>query len=175
MIIQILILLAVIIVAVIAFASTKPNTFRVERTTNIKASPDKISPFITNLHNWAMWSPYEKLDLEMKKTYSGADMGKGAIYEYDGNSKVGAGRMEILDVQPNKIIIQLDFIRPMKTRNTAEFLLDASSDSMNVTWAMNGPMNLMSKVMCMFVSMDSLVGKDFETGLQNLKSLAEKQ
>jgi len=117
----------------------------------------------------------EKVDAAMKSTHSGAASGKGAVYEWDGNSKVGKGRMEITDASaPSKVTIKLDFLKPMEGHDTAEFTLAPEGDSTNVTWAMRGPAPFISKVMQVFISMDSMLGKEFDTGLANMKSAAEK-
>ncbi len=172
---KILIVLVVLLAALLGFAATKPDTFRVERSTTIKAPPEKIFPLINDFHNWGAWSPWEKMDPAMKRTHSGAASGKGAVYEWQGNSKVGAGRMEILESSPpSRIRIKLDFIEPFEGHNTAEYTLDGKGGSTTVTWAMYGPANFMSKLMQVFVSMDSMVGKDFEAGLANMKAVAEK-
>ena len=169
------IVVIVLVAAVLGFAMTKPDSFRVQRTVKINAPPDKIFPLINDFHGWGAWSPWEKADPAMKRTYSGAANGKGAVYEWDGNSKVGTGRMEITDDSlPSKVTIKLDFLKPMEGHNTAEFALDPQGDSTSVTWAMYGPAPFLSKVMQVFVSMDSLIGKDFETGLSNMKNAAEK-
>ncbi|MGH8858758.1 MAG: SRPBCC family protein [Polaromonas sp.] len=163
------------IVTVLVLASGKPETFRVQRQASIKAPPEKIFPLINDFHQWGAWSPYEKLDPAMKRTYSGAELGKGAVYAWDGAGKAGAGRMEILEASPaSKVAIQLDFIRPFEARNTAEFSLQAQGDSTSVTWAMYGPSPYISKLMGVFFNMDSMIGKDFEAGLTSLKAAAEK-
>jgi uncharacterized protein YndB with AHSA1/START domain len=170
---------AIAIVAVIAlvliFAATKPDTFRVERSTTIKASPDKAFALINDFHRWGEWSPWEKMDLAMTKTHSGTAAGKGAVYEWEGNNKVGKGRMEILESSPaSRIVIKLDFFRPMEAHNTAEFTLTPQGDSTQLVWAMHGPNPYLGKVIHVFFSMDSMVGKDFEQGLATIKALAEK-
>ena len=164
-----------LIAALLIFATTQPDTFRVQRTTSIKAPPEKIAPLITDLHSWGSWSPWEKMDPAMKRTYSGAASGKGAVYAWEGNSKVGEGRMEIGDTSPpSKVTIKLDFVKPFEGHNVAEFTLELKGDSTNVTWTMYGPTAYIAKVIGIFVSMDSMIGKDFETGLANLKAVAEK-
>jgi uncharacterized protein YndB with AHSA1/START domain len=171
----ILIALAVLIAAVLGLAVTKPDTFRVQRAVTIKAPPEKIFAVINDFHNWTSWSPWEKLDPAMKRTHSGAASGKGAIYEWQGNSKVGEGRMEILDTTaPSKIAIKLDFIKPFEGHNTAEYTLVPQGEMTNVTWAMYGPTPFISKLMQVFISFDKMIGKDFEEGLANLKAVAEK-
>lgn len=169
------IIVVVALVALLAFAATRPDTFRVERQTSIKATPDKIFAYIHDFHKWSKWSPYEKLDPAMKRTFSGTASGKGAVYAWDGSGKAGAGRMEILDApQPAKVVIQLDFIKPFEGHNTAEFTLQPQGDMTQVTWAMHGPAPFISKLMGIFFNMDKLIGTDFETGLTNLKGVAEK-
>lgn len=175
MIKSIIMVLVVIVAAILAYAATKPDNFRVQRAASIKAPPDKIFALINDFHKWGGWSPWEKLDPEMKRTHSGAAEGKGAVYAWEGSGKVGAGRMEIMESSPpSRIAIKLDFIKPVEGHNTAEYTLEAKGDSTDVTWAMYGPVPFISKVMQVFVSMDSMIGKDFETGLANMKSMAEK-
>jgi uncharacterized protein YndB with AHSA1/START domain len=169
------IVVVVLLVGLLALAATKPDTFRVERTASIKAPPEKIFPLINDLHSWGAWSPWEKVDPAMKRSHSGAANGKGAVYAWDGNSKVGAGRMEITEASPpSKIVIKLDFIKPLEGHNFAEFTLEPKGDATNVTWAMHGPSTYIAKVMSIFFSMDSMVGTQFETGLAKLKAITEK-
>ncbi len=170
-----LIVIVVLIAAVLGLAATKPDRFRVERSATIKAPPEKVFALINDFHHWGQWSPWEKLDPAMKRTHSGAPSGKGAVYEWQGNSKVGAGRMEITEpTPPTKVLIKLDFIKPIEGHNMAEFTLRPQGDSTQLTWAMHGPTPFVSKLVQVFTSMDSLIGKDFETGLANLKAAAEK-
>ena len=175
MIKTIIIVLVAVVAAILIFAATKPDSFRVERSTSIKASPEKIFALINDFHQWGAWSPWEKLDPAMQRTFSGAPEGKGAAYAWDGSGKVGAGRMEIRESVPaSKIVIKLDFIKPFEGHNTAEYTLAPKGDSTDVTWAMYGPTPFISKLVQVFFSMDSMIGKDFEAGLANLKALAEK-
>lgn len=165
----------VVVVAILIYATTKPDTFRVERTTSIKAPPEKIYALINDFHSWTTWSPYEKKDPDMKRSHSGAASGQGAIYEWDGNKNVGKGRMEVTEATPSsRIVIKLDFFSPFEAHNTAEFTLQPQGDATQVTWAMYGPANYMSKLMGVFFNMDKMVGDDFAIGLANLKAAAEK-
>ncbi len=168
--------LVVAVGAVLAYAATRPDRFRVQRSIAIKAPPQRIFALIQDLHGWSAWSPYEKKDPAMKRTFSGAMAGKGAIYEWDGNKNVGQGRMEIVDAAPpSKVVIKLDFIKPFEGHNTAEFtLLPQADNTTSVTWAMYGASPYMMKVMGLFMNMDKMIGDDFATGLQSLKALAEK-
>jgi uncharacterized protein YndB with AHSA1/START domain len=175
MLLTLVISIVVVIGALLAFAATKPDTFRVERSTTIKAPPEKIFPLIDDFHRWTTWSPWEKMDPAMTRTHSGAPSGKGAVYEWEGNSKVGRGRMEIVDSVPSsRVAIKLDFLKPMEAHNIAEFTLTPSGDSTRVTWVMHGPAPFVSKLMQVFMSMDRMVGKDFEAGLANMKAAAER-
>ena len=169
------IVLLVVVGAVLIYAMTKADMFRVQRTASIKAPPDRISALIQDLHGWAAWSPYEKKDPAMKRSFSGTPSGKGAIYEWDGNKNVGQGRMEILEASPSKVVIKLDFIKPFEGHNTAEFtMLPQTDNTTTVTWAMYGPSPFMMKVMGIFMNMDKMIGDDFAVGLQSLKAVAEK-
>jgi len=165
---------ALIVVIVLAVAATRPDSFRVQRTLSIKAPPEKIAGQIENFHAWSAWSPYEKLDPAMQRSYGGADSGKGAVYGWQGNAKAGEGRMEILEASPQKITIQLDFIKPFAAHNTAEFTLQPQGDTTTVTWAMYGPAPYVHKLMGLFINLDQMIGKDFDAGLQNLKAIAER-
>lgn len=174
-ILTVLAVIALIVVIVLIIASTKPDSFRVERNITINAKPEKIYAFVNDFHNWKAWSPFEKLDTAMTKTFSGAEKGIGAKYEWKGNSNAGAGKMEITDTTSTKISITIDFIEPIESKNYIEFTFEPDENGTNVTWAMNGPSEFISKVMQVFFSMDKMIGKDFEEGLGNLKNLAEKQ
>jgi hypothetical protein len=173
------VVLALAIAVVLILAARKPDIFRVQRATTVKAPPEKIFPLINDFHQWGTWSPYETKDPAMKRSYSGADSGKGAVYGWEGNKNVGSGRMEILDAQaPSKIVIKLDFFTPFEGHNTAEFTMLPQGDGTNVTtkvtWLMHGPSRFIGKIMHVFINMDRMVGKDFEIGLANLKRLSEK-
>ena len=167
-------LLVVGVAAPLVIAATKPDSFRVERTASIKAPPEKIFAQINDLRAHGAWSPWERKDPGMKRTYSGPQAGKGATYEWDGNKEIGQGRMEIAEVvAPSRVTMKLDFIRPFEAHNIAEFVLQPAGDSTTVTWAIHGPSPYLSKVMTMFFDVDKMIGKEFETGLANLKTLAE--
>jgi len=170
-------IVAVVAVAgVLAFAATRPDDFTVQRSIAIKAEPAKIYPLINDFRQWPAWSPWEKLDPTMKRTLSGQASGAGAVYAWDGSSKVGAGRMEVKEaVAPSKVVIQLDFLRPFEAHNVTDFTLVPRPDaSTEVTWLMRGPAPFVSKLMGVFVDMDKMIGKDFEAGLANLKAAVEK-
>jgi hypothetical protein len=164
-----------ILVIILGLAAMKPDTFTVKRVVSIKAPPEKIAALITDFHQWSSWSPWEHLDPAMKRTFTGAASGKGAVYEWEGNKDVGKGRMEILDAaSPIKTVIKLDFLQPFESHNTTEFTMLPQGETTTVSWDMSGPMPFISKIMSVFMSMDAMIGKDFEKGLSNLKTVAEK-
>ncbi len=167
--------LAVVVAGILIYAATRPDTFRVQRSVSIKAPPAKIFALINDLRGWSAWSPYETKDPAMKRAFGGTPSGKGAVYEWDGNNQVGKGRMEITDsTPPSKVVIKLDFIKPFEGHNTAEFTMEPKADSTVVTWAMYGPAAFMTKVIGIFMNMDTMIGDDFAVGLANLKAVAEK-
>lgn len=164
--------IAVPVVAVLGIAATKPKKFHFERSTTVKATPEKLFNLVNDFHHWTLWSPFEKLDPDMKKTYSGSAHGKGAIYEWEGK-KSGAGRMEILESSHSKISIKLDFTKPMTAHNICDFTFEKTGDETKVTWAMHGPASYMVNVMHTVFSMDKMLGKDFSSGLEAMKAEAE--
>ena len=167
--------LAAAVVLLLLFATTRPDTFRVERSIAVKAEPAKVYALLNDFHAFGSWSPWEKLDPKMKTHHSGAASGPGAVYTWEGNDDVGAGRMEILKAEPDtRVIVKLDFLKPFEGHNTSEYTLASAAGTTTVTWAMYGPSPFISKLMGVFVSMDSMIGKDFERGLSNLKVQAEK-
>lgn len=169
------IILLVIIASILIYAATKPDTFRVERSISIKASPEKIFPFINDFHHWKSWSPWEKIDPAVINTHSGAESGVGAAYAWSGNNEVGQGRMEIVESVPSsKIVMKIDFIKPFEGHNTVEFTLVPQGDTTIVTQAMYGASPYISKLMSLFFSLDKMVGTKYEEGLATLKTLAEK-
>lgn len=167
-------LIAVAVIIVLALAARKPDTFVVQRSLDIRAPQDKIAAFITDMRAWKDWSPYEGRDPDMRRTYSGAPSGKGAIYAWDGDKNVGSGRMEIIDASSSLVTIQLDFFKPFEAHNVAEFALASQGDTKRVTWTMRGPLPFFGKIMHVFINMDRMVGDDFAIGLAKLKTLAER-
>jgi hypothetical protein len=167
--------IAVAIVAVLILALCKPKTFRVTRTAAIAASPDKIFAYVNDFHAWAKWSPFDKLDPNMQKMYSGTESGVGAIYDWSGNGKAGQGQMQIVAAtEAKQIVIKLDILKPFEGHNTCEFDFLPSNDGVTeVTWSMFGPAPLITRVMQVFVSMDTMIGKDFADGLARMKAVAE--
>jgi hypothetical protein len=158
-------------------STDKQTGFRVERSIAIQAPPSAIVPLIDNFHRWVDWSPFEGLDPDLKRTYEGAPSGKGAIYAWSGNNKAGAGRMEITEATPTAVIIKLDFSKPFKAHNIAEFTLEPQGETTTVTWAMHGPNpfsnKLIKALMGMVFDMDKVVGAQFAQGLAKMKAAAE--
>jgi uncharacterized protein YndB with AHSA1/START domain len=174
-IVIIAVILAIAIAVVLILAATKPDTFSVRREATLKAPAEKIFPLINDFHQWVTWSPWEHKDPALKRTYSGADSGKGAVYGWEGNKNVGSGRMEILEsTTPSKIVIKLDFFTPFEGHNTAEFTMLPQGDATHLIWLMHGPAPFMNKLMQVFMNLDKMIGKDFEAGLATLKQVTEK-
>jgi len=169
-----LIIVVLAVVALLAVAARKPNDFRLQRSTVIQAAPEKIFPLINELSQWERWSPWEKMDPNMKKTLSGPPSGVGAVSAWEGDRRVGSGRMEIMESQaPQKIVLRLDFFKPMKAQHMAEFTLQPKDGGTEVTWAMYGQQPFIGKVFSVFCQMEKMVGPEFEKGLAAMKKAAE--
>nr|HET7858124.1 SRPBCC family protein [Caldimonas sp.] len=170
------IVVVIAVVVVLALAAMRPGSFAVQRSAEMRAPAGAIYPLIADFREWPRWSPWERLDPGMKRTLSGAESGTGAVYAWEGSSKVGAGRMEIRDVAPpSKVVIQLDFIKPFEGHNVTEFALVPKGDATDVQWTMRGPATFVMKLMGLFMNMDRMIGRDFERGLANLKSTVEQR
>src|SRR5690349_703668 len=160
--------------AVLLFAATKPGTFHVQRSISIQAPPEKIFAVLNDFRQSVSWSPYEKKDPAMKRAFSGAENGKGAVYLFEGNKEVGKGRLTITETTPSsRVVMALDMEEPFEGHNVVEYTLDAKGGSTDVTWAVHGQQPYIGKVMSLFIDCDKMIGKDFEVGLANLKALSE--
>lgn len=170
---------AVLIIAVVALVtviSTRPSEFRVSRSTTISAPPSVVFGQVNDFHEWEAWNPWGKLDPDMTTTYEGPEQGPGATYSWTGDTNVGEGRMTIEESQPNeRIRITLEFLKPMKAINTAEFTFQPEGNRTNVTWSMHGENNFMGKAVGLFMDMDKMIGDNFEKGLADLKAIAESK
>jgi Polyketide cyclase / dehydrase and lipid transport len=167
-------IVAVLIVALVVFISTRPGQFRVERSAQVGAPADIVFPLINDFHQWIRWSPFEKFDPKMTKTFEGPPAGPGASYAWNGNNKAGAGRTTILDSKPCQFIsIKLEMFRPFACTNQVTFKLAPSAAGTLVSWIMEGKSNFIFKAVSLFMNMDAMVGKDFEEGLANLNTLAQ--
>ena len=168
-------LLVVAVTALLVVAATRPDSFRVERTLSVKATPEKLFAIVSDLPGWRVWSPYEAKDPAMRRTYGGPASGVGAVYTWEGNNDVGQGRMEIVQATlSSRIVIALDFLKPFEAHNTAELLFEPKGDATDVTWAIHGPSPFVSKMMGVIFDMDKMIGGDFEVGLAKLKAMAER-
>lgn len=162
----------VLVITLIIAIATRPDDFRIERSTTMHATADLVLARINNLHDWSLWSPYEKLDREMHKVYTGPISGVGAAYAWSGK-KSGEGSMKITAAEPQRTSIALEFTKPMAASNVAEFLVTPMGDDVKVTWTMSGKTSIPAKAFGLFVNVDKMVGKDFEDGLAMLKTIAE--
>jgi len=166
---------AVLVGGVLIAAAMRPDSFRVQRSAQIKATPDKIFPLINDLHRFNSWNPFEQKDPNLKRSYSGPGSGKGAAYAFDGNSNVGKGSLEILDSAPaSKVTMALRMREPFQVDHKVDFILQAKGESTEVTWAMQGAVPYFAKIIHLFIDMDRMVGTEFEAGLAGLKAIAEK-
>ncbi len=167
--------LVVLVIGLLVYASTRPDSFRVQRSTTINAPAERIFSLIANLKSMNTWNPFVEPDPAIKIAYTGPDSGKGAAHTWSGNSKVGAGRIEITDATPSsRVALQLDMIKPMKAHNAVEFTLQPNGNGTLVTWTMSGNQPLMAKVMNVFIDCDRMVGSQFEKGLASLKKIVER-
>jgi uncharacterized protein YndB with AHSA1/START domain len=172
---KIALVLLILIAAVLIYAATLPDSFRVERSIVVNTPPERVFALVNDLHQWKQWSPFEKKDPDMSRGYGPVTSGKGATYAWSGNGDIGKGSMEIVESIPaRKILIALHFVEPFEGRNSAEFGFLPETGGTRVTWAMYGPSTYVSKLMGMFFDMDSMIGKEFEAGLADLKAAAEK-
>jgi uncharacterized protein YndB with AHSA1/START domain len=169
-----LLVIAAALAVLLAYAATKPDTFRVERSLRIQAPPERLHAMINDLRSFNTWNPYERKDPAIKGNYGPTTVGAGARYGWESH-EVGTGSLAILETVPaSKVTMALDFVKPFEAHNQAEFTLQPEQGGTRVTWAMHGPVPYLGKVMHVFINVDRMVGTDFEAGLANLKTLAEK-
>ena len=175
MLVKILIGVAVVVVVLVIVVATRPAAFRIERSIRISAPPASAFALVNDFHKWSTWSPWEKMDPDLKRTYEGPEHGQDAVYSWTGNKKVGEGRMTIQQSNENsKVVIKLEFFRPFKATNTATFTFTPDADGTKVTWAMDGSNNFMGKAFHMLINMDKMIGADFDRGLASIKENAER-
>jgi hypothetical protein len=176
MLIRVLIVVAVLVVVFAVIVALQPSQFRVARSAKIAAPPAVVFEQANDFHNWAAWSPWEKKDPNMTRSFEGPDAGTGAVYRWKGNKDVGEGGMTITDSRPGELVrIRLELLTPFAATNTAEFTFKPEGDATNVTWSMTGEKNFFSKAMGLFMDMDKMIGPDFEKGLAGMKAAAESQ
>jgi hypothetical protein len=163
-----------ILAAFAGIVALQPAEFRIVRSARISAPAPAIFAQVNDFHRWEAWSPWEKRDSAMKKSFEGPGAGAGAVYSWAGNSEVGEGRMTLTESRPAELIrIQLDFLKPFAATNTTEFTFKQDGTLTDVTWSMSGRKDFMSKAFCMFMDMDKTVGADFEKGLAQMKAVTE--
>jgi carbon monoxide dehydrogenase subunit G len=171
---KILIAFAIVILVFVVVAALQPSDFRVVRTAAISAPPEAVFAQVNDFHNWDSWSPWAKLDPAMKQSYEGSPSGKGAVYAWTGNHSVGEGRMTLTESRPAELVrIDLDFVKPFKGHNKTEFTFRPEGKQTTVTWSMEGQKNFISKAIGLFMSMDRMIGRNFEQGLIQLKTVVE--
>jgi hypothetical protein len=174
MIRKILIGVAALVAGAAPWVSLQPPTFHVERSVTIQAPAENAFALVNDFHGWTAWSPWEKRDPKMERSYAGASSGAGAVYAWRGNSEVGEGRMTISKSErPSLLSIRLEFLKPFAATNTATFTFTTVGEGTRVTWAMDGENTIPGKIAHLVMDMDKMVGADFERGLSALKSAAE--
>jgi uncharacterized protein YndB with AHSA1/START domain len=168
------IVLVAIIGLLAGILALQSDEMLIVRSATFTAPADKVFVQVDNYHNWKAWSPWAKMDPAAKNTFEGPEAGKGAAFSWDGNDKVGAGRMTTLESRPGELIrIKLEFTRPMQDTSITEFTFKPEGDKTVVTWSMSGRHTFLSKGICLFMNMDKIVGGQFEEGLANLRSIVE--
>ena len=171
---KILLALLAVIAILIGLIVAQPASYKVVRSTTINAPQAEVFALINDFHGWDKWSPWAKLDPNMKTTYSGAGSGPGAAYHWVGNNDVGEGRMTITESKPGELVrMKLDFLKPFPSTSTAEFALKPEGSGTALTWTMLGKANFMMKCMGLIMNCDKMVGGQFEQGLTNLRSIVE--
>jgi hypothetical protein len=170
----ILLAIAVLLVILVVVIVSRPEDFSITRSTTMSVPPQTIFPQVNDLHNWSAWSPWAKLDPDMKMMFAGPEAGNGAAYTWAGNSKVGEGRMTIVESRPSELVrIKLEFMKPFTATNAAEFIFQPQGTQTTVTWSMTGKRNFMTKAMSLVMSMEKMLGGQFEQGLAQMKAVAE--
>ena len=172
---KILIGLAVVVLVFAVVVALQPSDFRVTRSATIAAPPAVVFSQVNDFHKWQAWSPWAKMDPAAKNAFAGPPAGTGAVFTWDGNSKVGEGRMTLTESRPPDLIrIKLDFVRPFAGTNDVEFAFRPEGNQTVVTWTMAGKNNFVARALCLFMSMDKMVGGEFEKGLAQMKAIAER-
>ena len=169
----VILIILLLLATIIYIVSNKPDKFHIERSVTIAAPPEVIIPQLSNFSNWKNWSPWEKIDPRLQRHYSGPAEGPGAVYAWRGNNKVGEGLMEITSADDYHLVIRLEFFKPFAANNRVELQLTPNDSYTRVTWTMEGQNQLGNKFAGLLLNMDKLIGKDFETGLSNLKQVCE--
>ena len=171
-----IVIVLVVIAGLLILLAVRPNRFTVQRSIVIAAPAERIYALIADFHaqGWGSWSPWEGIDPNLQRHYTGAESGLGAVYNWEGDNKVGSGRMEIVRaVSPQRIDIKLDFYKPMKNSTLTEFTIDPDGAGQRVTWRMSGPVPYFARALHLLFNMDKMIGGQFDQGLQTLKTQVE--
>jgi hypothetical protein len=169
--IVVIVLVVVIFCVVVAM---QPSHYHIERSATMNAPASVVFNQVNDFHKWDAWSPWAKLDANMKTSYEGAPAGPGAMYSWTGNNQVGQGRMTITDSKPAEMVkIKLEFIKPFAATNATNFMFNSQGNQTAVKWTMDGDNTFMGKAFGLFMNMDKTVGGDFERGLAQMKAVAE--
>ena len=170
---KILIGVAAVLALLVIVIALQPATFHIERSVTMTAPPEAALAQVNDFHAWSAWSPWEKLDPNMTRSYDGAPAGVGAKYAWVGNKEVGEGRMTIEKSSPAQVVIKLEFLKPFQATNTATFTFVKTPEGNKTTWAMDGSNNFVGKAFHLVMNMDKMIGPDFERGLAGMKAAAE--
>ena len=169
-------ILVLLIAAFVVIVALRPAEFRVERSATLHAPASAAFAQVSDFENWRAWSPWERLDPALKRTYDGPKSGTGATYAWQGNKDVGQGRMTIVESKPGELVrIRLEFLKPFAATNMTEFRFEPQADATAVTWSMSGENNFFAKAMGLFINMDRMIGGMFEQGLAQMKAVVEKK
>ena len=172
---KILLGLAAVIVILLIVVAMQPADFRITRTAVIPAPPAAVFEQINDFQKWNAWSPWAKLDPNVKNSFDGPRAGVGAKFSWSGNNEVGEGSMKITASKPSEsVVMDLVFTKPMAATNLTEFTLKPEGSGTSVTWAMSGKNGFMGKAFSLFVNCDKMVGTQFEKGFENLKAVVAK-
>jgi len=167
---------AAVVAVFVVVVALQPSDFRIERGATMRAPAAAVHAQVNDFQNWRAWSPWEKVDPALKRSYGGPKAGTGAVYAWQGNKDVGEGRMTIVESKPGELVrIRLEFFQPFAATNSAEFRFKQAGDGTAVTWTMTGQNNFLARAMCLFVDMDRMVGGMFEQGLSQMKTVVERK
>ena len=176
MVLKIALTILAVVVVLVAVIAARPAAFRVARSTIIAAPADVVFAQLNDFHRWLAWSPYEKIDPAMTRSFEGPGAGVGAVYQYAGDRKVGKGRLTLIESQPNRrVAIRAEFLEPFVATNLIELTLEPRAEGVAVTWAMSGNNTFIFKAFSLLVNVDRMVGGEFERGLADLKRVSEEE
>lgn len=171
---KILIGLIAMIGSFLALILLQPSDYQIARTTTISAPPQDVFAQIDDFHRWQAWSPWAERDQKAKVSFDGPASGKGAVFAWSGNNEVGEGRMTLVESQPGVLVkIRTDFVKPFVGSSYSDFTLKPEGEGTSLTWSMSGQNDFIGKAICLFVSMDKVLGGEMAKGLAGIKRIAE--